>query len=145
MKPHMIEAVRLKERLTQKAYWSESARYSPVKYLIQRMIMQDLGKPVEQIIPAVKPRNAEGVDPQVKKAFGIEVRPEPPLPKPAPAAPAAQSQTPPRPDKEEHAADGQPAAEQGDHAAEDTADDEAAETDTEQAATESPEADTEGT
>jgi len=92
MRPKMIEAIRLKERLTQKAYWADSARHSAVKYAIQRMIMHELGRPVEGIIPPDKPRNAEGIDPAVKKALGIEPRLEPPLPgaverKAAPAGP----------------------------------------------------------
>ena len=80
MRPRMIEAIRLKEQLTQKAYWADSARHSAVKYVIQQMIMQELGKPLEGIIPPRKPRNAEGIDPEVKKALGIEPRLEPPLP-----------------------------------------------------------------
>ena len=82
MKCRMIEAIRLREQITQKAYWSDAARHSAVKYIIQRMIMHELGKPVEPIIPPDKPRNTQGVDPAVRKALGIEPRVEKPLPAP---------------------------------------------------------------
>lgn len=90
MRPHMLEAVNLKERLLQKAFWADASRHSAVKYVIQSMIMHDLGKPVDVVIPPAKPRNAEGLDPEVKKALGIEPRLELPLPdevaRPAPPA-----------------------------------------------------------
>jgi len=82
LQPRMEEAIRLKERLTERAYWSDQSQYSSVKYIIQRMIMQDLGKPVERIIPPAKPRLAEQVEPEVRKAMGVEPRPEDPLPGP---------------------------------------------------------------
>jgi len=79
--PKMIEAIRLKERLTRKAFWADEARTSTVRFAIQRMIMQDLGKPVEGILaPSAKPANAEGLDPEVRKAFGIQPRVLPELP-----------------------------------------------------------------
>jgi len=91
IRPRMVEALRLKERLTQKAVWADTTRRSAVKYAIQRMIMQELGKPLDGVIPPGKPRNAEGLDAEVKKAFGIQPRLEPPLPgeakRPRPAQP----------------------------------------------------------
>ncbi len=80
MRPRMIEAIRLKERLTQKAYWAGEARHSAVRYLIRRMVMQELGRPVEEVIPPDKPANAQGLAPEVKKALGIHPRALPPLP-----------------------------------------------------------------
>jgi len=82
LQPRMEEAIRLKERLTGTAYWSGESQESAAKYVIQRMMMQEMGKPVEQIIPPGKPRDADAVDPEVRKAFGIEKRPETPLPPP---------------------------------------------------------------
>jgi len=82
LEPRMEEAIRLKERLTGKAYWSGYSRDSSAKYIIQRMMMQELGRPVEDIIPPARPRNAESIDPVVRKAFGIEPRVENPLPTP---------------------------------------------------------------
>jgi hypothetical protein len=42
--------------------------------------MQDLGKPVEEVIPPNRPLNGKGLAPDVKKAFGIEERILPPMP-----------------------------------------------------------------
>ena len=80
MEWRMEEAIRLKERLTQQAYWSDEVRYSSVKYLIQQMIMQELGKADEDIIPPYKPRSPDDVDPAVREALGIGPRVERPLP-----------------------------------------------------------------
>jgi len=78
--PRMEEAVRLKERLTERAYWADEARISSIKYAIQKMIMHELGKPLERIIPPGKPRDAGDVDEDVRKALGIQQRFEDPLP-----------------------------------------------------------------
>jgi len=80
LQPRLEEAIRLKERLTGKAYWSDHPQESSIKYVIQRMIMQELGRPVEEIIPPDKPRDGNMVDPEVRDALGIEPRPEPPRP-----------------------------------------------------------------
>jgi len=92
MSPMMSEAIRLKERLSNRAFWADDARMSDTKYIIQRMIMHELGKPVERIIPPRKPRSAAEVEPAVRKAFGIEQRFEDPLPLRAllPSKPKAQ-------------------------------------------------------
>ena len=79
MSPAMAEAIRLKERLSNRAYWADEARMSDAKYVIHRMIMHELGKPVERIIPPRKPMSADKVDPAVRKAFGIGRRLEDPL------------------------------------------------------------------
>ena len=41
--------------------------------------MQELGKPVERIIPPGKPREADKVEPEVRESFGIEPRIEDPF------------------------------------------------------------------
>jgi len=84
MDPRLEEAIRLKERLTEAAYWSDNAQSSVIKYAIQRMIMHELGKPVERIIPPAKPRSGADVDEDVRDALGIDRRYEDPLP-PVPA------------------------------------------------------------
>ncbi len=80
MEPRLEEALRLKERLTEAAYWSDNAQSSVIKYAIQRMIMHELGKPVERIIPPAKPRSGADVDEDVRERLGIEQRYEDPLP-----------------------------------------------------------------
>ncbi len=82
--PRMEEAMRLKERLTERAFWADQPQVSTVRYVIQRMIMQELGKPVERIIVPGKPRNAADVSPDVREALGIGIRFEDPLPGPEP-------------------------------------------------------------
>ncbi len=79
LEPRMEEAIRFKERLTEKAYWADESQYSATKYILQQMIMQELGKPVERIIPPGKPREADKVEPEVRESFGIEPRIEDPF------------------------------------------------------------------
>ncbi|MDY6913932.1 MAG: secretin N-terminal domain-containing protein [Planctomycetota bacterium] len=91
LEPRMEEAIRMHERLTGKEYWSSHAQFSSAKYVVQRMIMQELDKPVERVIPPRKPRDTRKLGPKVKKAIGIRPRPEDPLirprrQKPKPAA-----------------------------------------------------------
>jgi type IV pilus assembly protein PilQ len=78
--PQMIEAIRLKERLTRETYWAEQSQHSTAKYVIQRMIMQGLNKPVERVIPPRKPRDGASLPADVRRALGIGGRPEDPLP-----------------------------------------------------------------
>lgn len=80
LQPRMEEAIRLKERLTKKAFWSDESQYSVAKTIIERMIMQDLGKPVERIVSPDRPRDSEKIEPEVREVFGIKDRPEDPLP-----------------------------------------------------------------
>ncbi|MCK4277439.1 MAG: hypothetical protein KAX78_13045, partial [Phycisphaerae bacterium] len=78
MHPHMDQAVKLKERLTDQAYWADESRNSAIRFLIQRMIMQELGKPLDPILPPDKPLDSEQIDPEVRKALGIESAARPP-------------------------------------------------------------------
>jgi type IV pilus assembly protein PilQ len=87
LSPRMDDAIKMKERLTQKAYWSDESRTSSVKNVLEKMVCQDLGLPVDRVIDPNKPRNGE-VTPAAKDVFGIQGRPEdsakttyhPPLP-----------------------------------------------------------------
>jgi len=81
--PRMEEALRLKERLMDRALWSDESRESSIKYLIRQLVMQDLAMPVERIVPPGKPRDPQKVDPAVRKALGIGDRYEDDLPGPA--------------------------------------------------------------
>jgi len=80
MSPKMEEAIHLRERLTNKAYWADESRDSVSAYVIQRMVMQELGKPVEDIVFPCKPLHARDVAPQVREDLGIGDRPERPMP-----------------------------------------------------------------
>lgn len=80
LQPRLIEAIRLKERLTRKAYWSDEAQKSSIRYAVQHMMMHEMGKPTECIIPPMKPINVKKIDPEVRRAFGIEENYQAPLP-----------------------------------------------------------------
>jgi type IV pilus assembly protein PilQ len=82
LEPRLPEAISMKERLTESAYWSEESRITTARYIIQKLIMQELGKPFERIVMPKKPRNAEGLDEDVKQTLGIGVCYEDPLPGP---------------------------------------------------------------
>lgn len=77
--PTLVEAVELKERLTNRAYWADAVQESKVRFIIQNMIMNDLGKPVTRVIPSRKPLNGEGLDDDVKKALNIQAPVQDPL------------------------------------------------------------------
>jgi type IV pilus assembly protein PilQ len=81
IQPRSEEAIRLRERLTGRTFWANQPQESSVRYVIQRMVMQEMGKPVERIIPSEKPRDAEAVDPEVRSGLGIDKRPEDPFPR----------------------------------------------------------------
>ncbi len=91
LQPRMEEAIRMKERLTEKAYWADESQYSAAKYIMQRMAVQgSLDKPVERAIPWRKPRDGEKLEADVRDALGVKHRPEDPiLPNNAPVRPEA--------------------------------------------------------
>ena len=74
LRPTMIEALDLKERLTHRTIWATEPRYSTASYVIQRMIMQELGQPFEDVAIPNKPRNGMELDKQVREALGIGPR-----------------------------------------------------------------------
>jgi type IV pilus assembly protein PilQ len=75
MSPQMLEAIQLKERLTNKAYWSDETRVSDAKNIIERMITQEMGLPVEPIVTPEKPLDTGTINPAVRDALGIEPKP----------------------------------------------------------------------
>ncbi len=79
MEPRMEEAIRLKERLTERAYWADEAQFSSARYMLERMMMTELGAPVERVITPQKPRDNDRLSPDVRKAFGMQSRIEDPL------------------------------------------------------------------
>ena len=87
--PRLMEAIKLRERLSEKAYWADEARYSSVKYALQKMLMKKLGKDVREIIPPDRPAKLERMDPDIRKALGIMETRRPPK-KTAPPAPRTQ-------------------------------------------------------
>ncbi len=96
MEPTLEEAIRVKERLSGRPYWADHGQDSAIKYIIQRMIMHDLGKPVELVIPPGKPRSATGLDEDVQEALGMDKRFEVPLGEPLPSEKATGDSDAPR-------------------------------------------------
>lgn len=108
MSPRMVEAIRLHEQLTDQAYWSSESQHSAAKYVIQRMIMREMGKSTRTVTPPDKPLDVERLDPEVRKAMGAIPSPQPdvvdlpaddrdvqPIPHPTPApGPEPQRGTP---------------------------------------------------
>jgi type IV pilus assembly protein PilQ len=78
MQPRMIEAVRMKERLTDQAIWSGETEGSSVHFLIQRMMMQDLGKPYTRIIEPCRPAEVLQMEPDIREKFGYKPAAEDP-------------------------------------------------------------------
>jgi len=71
LEPRMASALRLKERLTKRAIWTHESRYSGVDFIIERMIMRRLGRPVDQVIPPGRPADGAGLDKKLREALGI--------------------------------------------------------------------------
>ncbi|MFA6133706.1 MAG: secretin N-terminal domain-containing protein [Phycisphaerae bacterium] len=83
LEPRFTEAIALKEQITGKAFWSDYYQDSTAAYIVQRMMMQEMGLPVQRIIPPDKPLHARDVAPEVREAFDIEPRPMDPIMPPA--------------------------------------------------------------
>ncbi len=79
LESRMEEALQMKEQLTRQAIWAHEPRHSAVKYVVQAMMMQELGKPVGEVIPPLRPRDPAVLDEKVKQVFGIEEIPQLPL------------------------------------------------------------------
>ncbi len=79
LSPQMPEAIQLKERLTNKAFWSDETRVSDAKNMVERMVAEELGLPFEPIVTPEKPLDVSTIDESLRKALGIEPRPLKPL------------------------------------------------------------------
>jgi len=79
LQPRLLEGLRIKERLTNRAIWAREARVGGAMDIIQHMMMRELGQPLERVVPPGKPRNAEGLDKAIRDALGTEPRLELPL------------------------------------------------------------------
>jgi len=74
LQPRMIEAIHLKERIKDRAYWARQDRPSTARIVIQQMMMQDLGMPVELIITPCKPRDVAKIDPGIQAEMNLMPR-----------------------------------------------------------------------
>ncbi len=71
LEPRMADALHLKEKLTGKAVWAEFNKYSEVNHFLQRMMMHELGREVDVLVPPNRPRDLKTLDPAVRKKLGI--------------------------------------------------------------------------
>jgi hypothetical protein len=78
----MLEAIRLKERLTRQAIWATESRSSDTHYVLQEMIMNELGLPADIIIPPLKPLNEDCLPESARQTLGIQRRLMLPFPPP---------------------------------------------------------------
>ena len=72
LEPKMIDAIRLKERLTHKAYWADQPAFLSTRNVIKRMLMEEMGKPYEEVSYPTKPLDANKLSPEVRERLGIE-------------------------------------------------------------------------
>jgi len=74
LQPRMIEAIHLKERIKDRAFWSREDRPATARIIIQQMMMQELSLPVESIVPPSKPRDVENIDVRVQAQMNLMPR-----------------------------------------------------------------------
>ncbi len=74
MQPRLSEAIHLRERLTGEAYWASDVRTRMSRFLLERIVMSDMGKPVERVIPPHRPVNVDDMDRKAAERLGIEPR-----------------------------------------------------------------------
>ena len=92
LEPRMSEAIRLKERMTKEAIWANEPRSSDTGYVIQQMIMNEIGQPAEKVMLPLKPRDGMLLEKEIRDALGIGPRLKLPLEQSggAPAPPATK-------------------------------------------------------
>ncbi|MGC9455162.1 MAG: secretin and TonB N-terminal domain-containing protein [Phycisphaerae bacterium] len=115
MRPNMEEATRLKERLTQEAYWADHVQDSISRYLTQRMLMYELEKPAGRVLPHERPRDPERISPEVREKMGIGPMYEDPLPGQPPILPEVELNEPNRPSEPPTPVEDQGAMDAGDN------------------------------
>ncbi len=79
LEPRMAEAIRLKERMTKEAIWAHESLSSDTGYVIQRMIMNEIGQPTEKVMIPLKPLDGMLLEKEIRDALGIGRRLELPL------------------------------------------------------------------
>jgi type IV pilus assembly protein PilQ len=69
--PRLMDAIRMKERLTEQEYWNSKVHVGSARYLLQRMIMEDMGKPASRIVPPHREGDVDKMDDKVRERFGV--------------------------------------------------------------------------
>ncbi len=76
LEPRMADAIHLKEKLTGQAIWSDHNKSSEVQHFLEKMMMREIGRDVDMLVPPNRPKDLEQLDPEVKQKFGISGIPE---------------------------------------------------------------------
>ena len=79
LSPAMQEALQLKEHLTGKAIWANEPRLSSARWVIQKMIANELGINVNRMITPNKPLDANELPEKLRDSMGIGNTPEAPV------------------------------------------------------------------
>ncbi len=72
--PRLIDAIRMKEGLTEQEYWKSKVHAGSARYLLQRMIMEEMGKPTSRIVPPHRVGDPDKMDDKVRERFGVTKR-----------------------------------------------------------------------
>jgi len=70
--PATLEAIELKERLTGEAIWAHEPRVSSARWIVQKMILNELGVDVNSVSTPDKPLDANALTPEVRDSMGID-------------------------------------------------------------------------
>lgn len=73
--PKMMQAIRKKEELTDRAYWADQPRFVASRNIIRRMIMQELGEPVDPVIYPDRPLDSQRIPARARDIMGMEDAP----------------------------------------------------------------------
>ncbi len=71
LSPRLLEALELKEQLTNRAIWSNEPRVSSVRWVVQDMVMRELGEDPSLVRVPNKPLDANELPLEVREALGI--------------------------------------------------------------------------
>lgn len=73
--PHYMDAIRLKEKLTGEAFWANSTRHVAGRYLVEQMLMDEMGVDYKTVTPPGQPLNINRLDPEVRRILGMQEAP----------------------------------------------------------------------
>ena len=71
LQPRMIEAIHIKERMKDQAYWAHESRPATARFVIQQMIMQDMDQPVERIVTPSRPLDIRKLDKAIQTELNL--------------------------------------------------------------------------
>ena len=77
MNPRLLEAIQLKEQLTQQVYWAEHPKYSAVKDVVQRLMLEEMGVKPGPSIPPAEPAGPTNPGPEAQREPRDDMKPHP--------------------------------------------------------------------